>query len=112
LLLEEAVHVELAGGLVPFPGTAAEHGQPVVGRAAVGLGIFPDIPVALGVGARAAGLEEPGVEVGAVVGHKVDHELDAPAVGLFDEALEVLDGAKQRVDVSVVGDVVAKVSHG
>jgi hypothetical protein len=49
LLLEEVVQVILHPVARPFPGRAAEDRQPVVGRAAIGLGVGPDIPVGLGV---------------------------------------------------------------
>ena len=49
LLPEEGVVIELVGVLIPLPADAAEVGEPVVGRRAVGLGISPDVPVALRV---------------------------------------------------------------
>ena len=111
LLLEERVIVELARGLVPLPGRAAEHAQPVVGRAAARRGIAPQVPVASRVGAARAGLEEPGVLVRGVVGDEVEQHPDPARVGGLDEAIEVGEGAEDRVDVAVVGDVVAEVGH-
>ena len=108
---EEGVVVVLAGGVVELPGAAAEVAEPVVGRAAVGGGVAPDVPVALGVVARRSRFDEPGVLVGGVVGDEVEEHLQAAAVGFVDEAVEVGEGAEERVDVGVVGDVVAEVGH-
>ena len=78
LLGLEVVEEVLAAGLVHLPGRAAEDADPVVGRAAVGLGVGPDVPVpVLGVGAR-SGVDEPGVLVAGVVGHQVHQDPDAP----------------------------------
>ena len=50
--------------------------------------------------------------VGGVVEDEIEHDVDAGFVGLFDEAAEVLHGAKLGVDAAVVGDVVAEVDIG
>ncbi len=44
-----------------------------------------------------------------VVGHEIDDDADACVVGANDELVEVLKAAEERVDVDVVGDVVAGV---
>ncbi len=49
LLDEERVQVVLLRRLVPLPRGAAERRDPVVRRAAIGLGVAPDVPVALRV---------------------------------------------------------------
>ena len=54
---------------------------------------------------------EPGVRVGAVVGHDVDDDPDAQRVRLRDQRLGLGQGAEDRVDVAVVGHVVAGVGH-
>ncbi len=112
----ELVHVELAGGGVVGPGVAAEVGLPVVGqprlrRAVAGGGVGPDVGVALGVVAAAAALHEPGVLVRGVVGHQVEDDAQAAAVGLGQQAVEVGQRAEQGVDVAVVGHIVAEVVH-
>ncbi len=112
LLLQEGVVVELARGLVPFPGRAAEIAEPVVGRRAVGLAVPPDVPVPLRAGARGAALQEPGVLVGGVVRHEVQYQLQSAPVRLCEQGVEILEGAEQRIDRPVVGDVVAEVGHG
>ncbi len=112
LLLEEGVEVELAGGLVEGPAGAAEVALPVVGDAAIGGGIAPEIPVALGVVAGCPAFEEPGVLVGAVVGDEVEDQLQAAGVRGGDQAVEVGERAEEGIDAGVVGDVVAEVGHG
>ena len=62
------------------------------------------------LGAARAGGErglEPVVLVGGVVGHEVDDHLQAQLVRPFQQRVEVVDGTEDRVDVAVVGDVIA-----
>ena len=70
---------------------------------------LPDIVVSVGVIHRLAALDEPGVLVRGVVDHQVHHNADAPLMGLGQQGVEVLHGAKPGVDGPVVGDVVAVV---
>ena len=49
--------------------------------------------------------------VGAVVRDPVEDQLDVARVACGDELVEVLQCAEDRVDVAVVGDVVAEVGH-
>ena len=63
----------------------------------------------VGVVAALAALDEPGVLVRGVVDHKVHEHAQAAVVGLLQNALEDLEVAEVRVDVHVVGDVVAPV---
>jgi hypothetical protein len=111
LLGEEQVEVPLLGGIVPRPGRAeGELRDPVV-RWLVGGAVAPDVPVTLGVVAARAGLLEPGVLVGRVVGDEVDQQLHAPVVAGPQQAVEVVERPEHRVDVAVVGHVVAEVGH-
>ena len=117
LLLVELVIVELVDGGDPLPRGAAEEGEPVVGRdaafvrvrAGAGFAVVPDVPVVLGIGARAGGVDEPLVLVGGVVEDHVEDDADVALLGFGDEAVEVGEGAVLGVDVFVVGDVVAEV---
>ena len=117
LLGGEQVEVELAGGLVPGPGGAGEGRAPVggLGAGAAGLqaghvaGRPPDVPVALGVVPAGAGGGEPGVLVARVVDHQVHDQAHAAPVQCGDELVEVGERPEERVDVLVVGDVVAVV---
>ena len=111
LLLQEGVVVVLAGRLVPLPGRAAEIAEPVVGRPAVGRRIAPDVPVAFRIVARGAALDEPGMLVGRVVGHEVEHQLEPARVRCREQRVEIGERAEQRIDVAVVGDVVAEIGH-
>ena len=76
-----------------------------------GRGVAPDVPVALGVVARGARLQEPRVLVGGVVRDEVEDHPQAARVRGRDQRVEVGERAEQRVDVAVVGDVVAEVGH-
>ena len=111
LLLQEVVQVILAATRLPLPGDAAEDREPVVGRAAVAPGVGPDVPVGLRVVPRLAALQEPAMLVAGVARHEVDQDPQAQAVGLLEHPVEVVERAEDRVDVAVVGDVVAIVLH-
>jgi hypothetical protein len=111
LLGGEHVQVPLAVA-DPGPRGAAEHGVPVVGRLGA-LGATAVGEVEAGAG-RAAGLgrqrlAEPRVLAGAVVGHDVEQHPDAEPPGVRHQQVELGEVAEERVDVAVVGHVVAVV---
>ncbi len=60
---------------------------------------------------RRTRLDEPRMLVARVVRHPVEHDPDVAPVRLGDEAIELLEVTEDRVDVAVVGDVVAVVDH-
>ena len=98
----------------PGPGRAAEGGVPVGRRkrAARPASRPEDVPCAFG--APRPGREgrlEPPVLVRGVVGHDVDDHPEAELVRLADQVVSVAEGAEQRLDVAVVGDVVPAVGH-
>ena len=113
LLGDEVVQVPLAGHLVEAPGRPAEGALPVVREGAVGVAgwvpVGPDVPVAVGGVAGGAGVEEPRVLVAGVVRHQVHEHADVPLGRGRDQLVEVGQRAERRVDVAVVGDVVAPV---
>ena len=109
LLDQEVVQVVLAAARLPLPRGAAEDGGPVAGRGAVGLGVGPDIPVGLGVGAVAAALLEPGMLVAGMADDLVDDDLQAQGVRAGDHGVEIGHAAEQRVDAGIVGHVIAHV---
>jgi hypothetical protein len=59
LFFQKGVVVILAGSVVQLLSRAAEIADPVVGRAAIGGRIAPDVPVAFWIVARGAALDEP-----------------------------------------------------
>ena len=56
-------------------------------------------------------LPEPRVLVRSVVGHEIEQHLHAAAVRRREQLVEVLQRAEQRVDLAVIGDVVAEIGH-
>ena len=111
LLGEEIVQVVLAAARVPLPGRAAEDRQPVVGRRAVRLGVGPDVPVGLGIVAARTAFPEPGMLVGGVRDDRIDHHAQPEPVRLVDQRVEIGERAEHRIDVAIVGDVVAEILH-
>ena len=113
----EEVQVPLAGRAVGLddarPGRAAEDGLPVVRRlvAARAAAVAEEVAGALGAAGRGGERRlEPFVLVRRVVGHQVDDHADAAGVRLGEHRVEVGERAESRVDVAVVGDVVAGVA--
>ena len=115
LLNREGVVVELLPLVAPLPGRPSEDADPVVGwdRLAVDhvSRVPPDVVVFV-AGVPVLRLDEPLVLVARVVGDKVHDDPQPLGLGLGRQALKVLHGAKDRVNVHVVGDVVAEVGHG
>ena len=114
----EQVEVPLARRAVrlghPGPGRATEGTDPVVRRLlAVLAPAVAEVVAGPFVAARRGGQggPEPGVLVRGVVGDEVDDHLQAQGVRVVDQPAGVLQGAEQRLDVGVVGDVVAAVLH-
>ena len=115
----EQVQVPLAGRTVRFdhagPCRTAEDRLPVVGRqlALLALALTEQVTGALRASRRGGqGRLEPLVLIGRVVRHEVDDDADAAAVRLREHRVEVAERAEERVDVAVVGDVVAGVVLG
>ena len=106
---EERVQIVLPAPRLPRPGGAAEDGHPVVGRAAVGPGIGPDVPVRAGVVAGLTAFLEPGVPVRGMAGNLIDDQLHAKVVRALQQPVEIVERAEQRVDIAVVRDIVAHV---
>ena len=111
LLLGEHVQIPLAVRNAR-PRRTAEACDPISRRlvAVRALAVAEDVAVAFrgAWGGREGGLE-PFVQVGAVVRHDVDHDLDAVLVGGLGELVEIVHGAELRVDVAVIVHVVAAV---
>ena len=116
LLAVELVVVELVDRRHVLPGRAAEEAHPVVGRQRLGaraaLAVVPDIEVVTRRGARAGRFHEPGMAVGGVVEHHVEEHPDVVCSRLLEQAVEVRERPVLRVDVLVVGDVIAEVDLG
>ena len=108
---QEVVQIVLLAPGVEGPRRAAKNRQPVVGRRAVGFRVGPHKPVGFRIGAILAALLEPGVLIGGMADHLVDHHFQAQRVSFFQQRLEVVQGAEHRVYVAVVTHVIAKVEH-
>ena len=49
--------------------------------------------------------------VGSVIGHQVEDDFQPRRVRGFDQYIEILDRAEQRIDPGVIGNVVAEIGH-
>ena len=98
----------------PRPRTAAEDGRPVVRRQLAAGAAARAEPEAFALGrARLGGerIAEPRVLVRTVVRDDVDDHAEPELGGLIDQQLGLGERPEHRVDVAVVGDVVAAVGH-
>ena len=111
LELVEAVHVPRARLFVVGPHRLLHAGEDDPLGDVGGLLLRPDVPVALGRGGIARGLE-PGVIHRGVVDHEIHQELHAPLARGAAELHEVPEVAVARIDAVEVGDVVAVVAVG
>jgi len=110
LMREEAVPVVLAGDRIPGPVRFLGVGEDDPGLGKLPVGVAPDVEVALGrFGRGVTGALEPRVLVRGVVDDQLNQDLEAARVRRLDEGAEVIERPVTRVDVPVVGDVVAVV---
>ena len=113
LFAGEQVAVPLSVGC-PIPGATSEVGSPIRRRMPTVLAgtVAEDIPISCSrTGRSCERLFEPGVAVGSVIRDDVDDDLDAHPVGIVGERVEDRQRSKARVDIAVVGDVVAAVGE-
>ncbi|MGZ2484766.1 hypothetical protein ACVITL_003289 [Rhizobium pisi] len=108
---QEIVLVILAAYAVPFPAGTAEDRQPVVRRCTIRLRVGPDIPVRFWIGPARPALDEPGMAIGGMRDHLVDDDLDAEPVRFRHHLVEIGKRPEDRIDVAVIGNVVAHIGH-
>ncbi len=96
------MQIILAAAGIPLPSRAAENRQPVIRRCAICLRISPYIPVGFRVAAIAPALGKPGMAIGRVRQHLVDHDLQAQFVGALHQAIKVGQAAEQGIDVAII----------
>ena len=115
LLGQEGVQVALPGGRRrrSRPGLGAKAARQLLGAPPSGAGSRHTYQSRLGRCARRRGPRRTtGAGSEVWFGHPVDDHPQAALVGLGEQAVEVVEGPEERVDVAVVGDVVAEVGHG
>ncbi len=113
LVREKAVPVIGASLVVPGPVRLLRVGEDDTGAGVLLVVVAPDVPVARArSGAAALGALEPGMLVGGVVDHELGDDTQAPPLGFVHEAAEVAHVAELRVDIAVVGNVIAVVAPG
>src|SRR5215470_2257399 len=111
LFLEKGMIVVLSCCFVPLPRAATELADPIVGRAAVGLAVAPDIPIAFGVAARRAAGAEPRMLVGGMVGHVIENDLEPVSMHCRDQPIEPGEISELGIDRRIVADVVTEIGH-
>ena len=110
LVMEEAMPVVGAGGVVPRPVRLLRIGEDDRDALVLLVGVAPDVEVAHRRSRRRLPRRlEPRMLVGGVVDDQLGDDAQPAGVRLLDEAVEVLERTVGGVDVPVVGDVVAVV---
>src|SRR3546814_2479382 len=79
--------------------------------AAVRRRISPDVPVTPGIFARGPALGEPRVLIRCVIGHEIKDQLETDRMRRGDQAIEIFERAEQRIDIAIIGYVIAEISH-
>src|SRR5258708_1631822 len=108
----EQVQVILPGVFIELPGRLAKPAHPVIGGTAIGGWVSPDVPGAFLVGAALPCLLEPGMLIGGMIRHKIQNDLEVTLVGLLKQGVQVRQGAEERINIGVIGNVIAKIRHG
>src|SRR5438270_11240249 len=105
------VVVVLTRSGIELPRGMPEPGLPVVGRLAGASAVAPDVPVALWVVARRARLLEPRMLVGSVIRNKIHNYANVSFFCFGHQMIKISHRAVQRIDCSVIGDVVTKIDE-
>ena len=71
-------------------------------------GWTPPIPVGMRI-VLVAGSLEPSMLVGRVVDHQIHHDLQTALVRFGKQLVHILQGAEQRIDILIIGNIVAVV---
>ena len=110
LMREEAVPVVGLGDGIPVPVGLFGIGEDDASVAVLLVRVTPDIKVAFRrAGWRLASGLKPGMLVGGMIHHHLDHDLKPAIVRCLQEYLEILDGSVHWVNVEIIGDVIAVV---
>ena len=101
LLLGKEVKVILPDLLIVFPGTAGKSGLQVIWP------LTPDVVVVLWRIRMLSGFHEPRVLVRRVVDHQVHYDPDSPLFAFRDQFFHISHGSVLRVDLLIIGNIVA-----
>ena len=109
--IEEMV-VVLICRWIKLPGRTAKNRDPVIRRLARALAIAPHVPVAMRSRLRGLGVQKPRVLVRAVVHHKVQNDANVVLLSFRNHVVEIGQRPVHRIDVLVIGHIVAEVHLG
>ncbi|OGP14900.1 MAG: hypothetical protein A2053_06325 [Deltaproteobacteria bacterium GWA2_50_8] len=110
LLWVKHVVIILATFCIPFPAWCAKNRFPVIGQAAIGFGIPPDVPIGIWIVFALARLLKPQMLIGGVVEHQVKDHPDTALMRLCNQTVKISQGAKFGIDIRVVTDIVSEVN--
>ncbi len=105
------MQVVLSAPCVPGPRGAAKYRLPVRRWRTIGLRVRPHIPVGPGVVATTAAFQKPWMLVRGVRIDLVDDDAQLEFVGAGNQPVKIGEGAEHRIDVAVVGHVIAEITH-
>src|SRR2546428_13279197 len=50
--------------------------------------------------------------IGAMIGHKIQDELDVTLVGLIKQGIQVCQGSEERMHIAVIANIITEIGHG
>ena len=112
LLLGILVEEILAALRIVLPSGTTEIGTPLIrlgtrsARLMPRFGWTPPIPVGMRI-VLVAGSLEPSMLVGRVVDHQIHHDLQTALVRFGKQLVHILQRAEQRIDILIIGNIVA-----
>ena len=106
LFFGELMHIELIKLRNPLPDGAAETGSQVVRRASF-LAVPPYIVIMIRIIFAFQSFLEPVMFIGGVIQYQIHDDTDAMLFGFRDQAVHIFQTSEDRVNILVVGDVVA-----
>ena len=71
--------------------------------------ISPDIIIAVWIILSFTAFKKPGMLIGCVIHHKIHDDFQPKAVGFFQDLFEHIQGSVLRMDVFVIGNIIAKI---
>ena len=113
LMREKPMPEELLGDGIPSPIRSFGIGENNSSILVLLFGVAPNVKVSFGRTDRSlTGRLKPGVLVRGVIHNQLDHHLQTALVSCAQDGLKVVERAVHRMDVHIVGDVVAIVLEG
>ena len=108
---QKIMQIILTAARIPLPRRSAKYRQPVIRRRTIRLRIGPDKPVCFRIAAILAAFNEPRMLIRAMRQHLINHNFQTKLMCLVQQAVEIFQRAKQRINITVIGNIVSEIRH-